>query len=297
MQQKADSTGGRTLICTIGTEAQVVTATLDLLARQRTKIDAVYILHTVSEDEMMRAALERLKAALPSANGTPLAVRYAPILDPSGNPCRDLDSAAASEAFFRQIYRLIWRLKQSAVSIDLCPAGGRKTMAMYAMAAAQLLFDEDDRLWHLFSGGEFLASKRLHPTPTDQAQLVRIPLIHWAQASPTLTALRSIDDPYMALARVEELRLREKVFRAEWFVRSLLSSAERRVVEPLVCEGLSDLALAKRLYLSPRTVERHLRSAYDKASEYWQLPERMTRAQLITYLQLYYSTRIEGKPS
>jgi hypothetical protein len=57
------------------------------------------------------------------------------------------------------------------LQVHLSIAGGRKTMAVFGMTAAQLLFDEHDRLWHLFSGGEFLVSKRLYPQPGDEVRL------------------------------------------------------------------------------------------------------------------------------
>ena len=42
-----------------------------------------------------------------------------------------------------------------------------------------------------------------------------------------------------------------------------LTPAERRVVE-LVCEGLTNPGIAKRLSISPRTVQRHLYEVFRK---------------------------------
>lgn len=168
-------------------------------------------------------------------------------------------------------------------------------MALFGMVTAQVLFDENDRLWYLVSGGDFLASKRLYPQPGDQVHLVSIPVIQWSQASPIHADLRHIEDPLEAIGRVKALKLNEKVANIRSFVLGSLTAAERRVVEVLVVEGASDQAIAERLTLSPRTVEQHLRSAYVKACTHWEL-EEVSRAQLIALLQLYYATRLRENP-
>ena len=82
------------------------------------------------------------------------------------------------------------------------------------MATAQLLFYEGDHLWHLYPGGEFLESKRLHPQPGDQVHLIAIPVILWSQASPVFTDLKEIEDPFDAVERARQLKLGEKVEQA-----------------------------------------------------------------------------------
>ena len=43
--------------------------------------------------------------------------------------------------------------KRAGHLVYLSIASGRKPMTVYGMVAAQLLFDEDDRVWHLLSEG------------------------------------------------------------------------------------------------------------------------------------------------
>jgi len=74
-----------------------------------------------------------------------------------------------------------------------------------------------------------------------------------------------------------------------------LSSAEQRVVRMLVQEGMSDSDIAERLCLSPRTVEQHLRAAYRKAANYWELAE-VNRTHLIALLNLYLSLELRENP-
>lgn len=285
-----------TLIATLGTEPQVVTAVIDLLTQQGERLTNIEVIHTSGGDPALTAAVNTLQEAFsqPPYRGEILA-SFIPLVDESGQPLADVQTPAAARSAFRTIYASIRAAKLSGRKVHLSIAGGRKTMALYGMTAAQLLFDEEDRLWYLFSAGEYLASKRLHPRPGDDVSLVPVPIILWTKYSPLGSELRTIEDPYEALRRVEELRLQEKREAARTFVLGSLTPAERKVVEVLVKEGLSDQEIGDRLVLSPRTVEQHLRSAYCKAAAHWEV-ESVNRAQLVGLLQWYYATQIRENP-
>ena len=126
--------------------------------------------------------------------------------------------------------------------------------------------------------------------------LIPIPVILWGQVSPILTDLSQVDDPYEAVERIRRLQLVEKVEQSRVYILGSLTAAERRVVELLVRDGLSDQELAERLVLSPRTVEEHLRSAYRKADAHWELVS-VNRNKLISLLNLYYSLQNTGDPA
>jgi ATP/maltotriose-dependent transcriptional regulator MalT len=166
-------------------------------------------------------------------------------------------------------------------------------LAVYGMAAAQLLFDDDDALWYVLAGGAFFNEERWHPAPGDEAQLVRVPVLRWGTLSPALTDLRQIEDPFEAVERQQALLLAERLEEARAFVLGTLSGAEQRVLELLVREGLSNAEIAERLSLSPRTVERHLGEISGRAGVKWGL-ENVSRAQLIALLNFYYVTRSAG---
>ena len=278
------------LIATLGTEAQVVTTTYDLLHARGERITQVRVLHTAAPAPALAQAVERLRALAEPP------LELIPILSSTGVPLEDVETAPAAEAAFRLLYRQVWQAKREGHKVHLSIAGGRKSLAVFGMAVAQMLFDEEDCLWHLYSGGEFLASKRLHPGPGDDAFLMRLPVILWSQVSPTAGLLQQVADPYQALEQIRRLQWEEKITQARSFCLGALTTAERRAVELLVREGLADSEIAAHLVLSPRTVEQHLRSAYSKAAAHWEV-DQVGRTQLVALLSLFFNTQIPGKPA
>ena len=277
-----------TLIATLGTEPQVVTATLDLLFQMGEKVDEVVVVHTHSSDPRITKAIRILEEAFEDdQNKRGIHLNLLPVGDDRGIVADDVRSPNETQAFFRTLYKRVRIAKHAGRKIHISIAGGRKTMAVFAMVTAQLLFDENDRLWHLYSEGDFLESKRLWPGSDDIVQLIPIPVILWSNISPVFVELSDIEDPFEAAERFQHLKLQEKLEKTRAYLLGVLSGAEYRVVSLFVTEGLSDNELAERLFLSPRTVEQHLRSAYAKAANHWELSS-VTRAQLIALLNWYF---------
>lgn len=278
-----------TLIATLGSEPQVVTATLDLLLQRGEPILETVVVHTTPTQLPMHQVLLTLNQAFAQPPyATQVRLTCVSLRDGAGELLEDILSAEHAQVLFNTLYAQVLHAKQRGRRVHLSIAGGRKTMAIYGMLAAQLLFDEQDCLWHLYSSGDFLQSKRLHPQADDQVALVEVPVLSWEVVSPAFTELSRVEDAFQVVERFRRLRLQEKLERCRSFVLGALTPAEQRVVSLLVCHGLSDQELAEKLHISPRTVETHLRSAYLKAANHWAL-ESVSRTQLIALLNWYYT--------
>ena len=279
------------LVATLGTEPQVVTAALTLLDRRGVMIERVDVVHTTAPGTLIAAAVDDLTEAFDGHGPTTgVSLNLHPITLPDGSLAADVDTVSTGEAAFRTIYNCVRAAKKVERQVHLLVAGGRKTLSIYGMVAAQMLFDDEDHLWHLHSAGAFLTERRLFPQPGDEVQLLPVPVILWTHISPVMTGLGVVDDPFTALESIRRLQLDEKLETERSFVLGALTPAERRVVELLVREGLTDEDLAARVCLSPRTVEHHLRAAYSKAAAHWEF-QSVNRTQLVTLLHLFFALR------
>lgn len=279
-------------IATLGSEPQVVTTALYLLLLRGIPIQAAHVIHTSGADPSIAASLKTLREAF----GYPILQSVRPHFVPlmhDGLPLADITTEQEAQATFRAMYAHARHLKQEHHTLHFSLTGGRKVMAVYALAVAQLLFDEEDVLYYLISSGLFRDERRLFPEPGDRAELIKVPFLRWsADAAFTAEVLR-LDDPLDALARGAALTRRSALLRAETFCRHVLTPAEERVVALVVSEGLSNAQVAQRLGRSPKTVANQLTSAYAKLAEYLeQEGERgVDRHALTVTLHAYYEAR------
>jgi len=282
------------LMATLGSKAQLITLTLDCLYQQGIWPEEVVVFHTWRERPETFAAIERLLAEFAQTPSAP-PCRFIELRNDKG-ALRDVTQPDEVESAFRQMYAEVRAAKLRGQHVHLLISGGRRTLTVFGMAVAQMLFDDEDRLWHLASHPDLEASGALHAGPGEWVRLIPIPVIPWGRLSPVFDALREVTDPFEASRRLAELRLREQWDAARIFLLTKVSAAEREVLDLLGRDGLSQAEIAGRLSLSPRTVESHLRSAYRKAAEHWQV-EDVNQAQLVRLLAPFYhwSGGIQGK--
>jgi len=273
----------------VSTKPQLVTLALDLLHQMHERVVEVVVVHTTLERPAAAAALQRLERSL-CAGSPGVALRTICLRGEDGAPLADVDSLFGAREAFRALYREVKRAKAARRRVHLSIAGGRKIIAVYAMAAAQLLFDPDDRVWHIFSVPALIERQSLHALP-GEASLIRVPVLRWSEVSPALTDLMLSDDPFEALERQEALRQADAVRAARDFVQHELTPAQREVVALVVRGGLTDRQVAERTFRSPKTVSHHLSAAYSKARAHFGL-SRADRHTLMALLSTYYA--LEG---
>ena len=254
------------LIATLGTQPQVVTIALDLLrAQERCAIPQVYVIHTAPEG-LIGEALDRLRQEFHHGRyrGQPCAYHEVPIQEGDAPIVPDVRTPDQAKAAFRAIFRTLLAQKEAGNRVHLSIAGGRNSLAVYGMASAQLLFDANDRLWHVFSAPEFEASGAMHPLKPSDASLVQIPVLRWSYISPVTTAIVQHKDPFAAIQRQEEMMELQADEHRRRFLQDKLTPSEREVVEDYVMHGGGNREIAERLHLSRLTVSTHLHRIYGK---------------------------------
>lgn len=248
-------------LATLGAEPQVVSLALDALLAQNVPITRVEVIHTVPQYEPIRSSLQRLQHEFVANNYYGERLIFVPhLLAGETGPLTDVTTPAEMDTAFQVIYTLLRQHKYAGRSIHFCIAGGRKTMALFAMAAAQILFDSSDRVWHVVSTPKLIETKALHSDVPESVQLISIPIAY---------------------------PMRDDISRVQAFLRYHLTDAEREIVHLLLQEGLSNAALAARLKKSPKTVANQLSRVYAKLQAYFNLNETPDRTMLLVHLGRY----------
>lgn len=168
-------------------------------------------------------------------------------------------------------------------------------MAVYGTVVAQLLFDEDDRVWHLLTPGWRPGGDRvMRWHPGDDAQLVPVPVLRWASVSPVLTELALAEDPWQAIQAQRRMRQSEEMRRRREFLERWLTPAESDVVR-LVVQGLDNASIARRLQKSESTVTNQLTSVYGKLHEWrgYRTDVPVSRSVLVAEFAMYFA--VEGR--
>ena len=253
------------LIASLGSKPQLVTIAMDLLRRRQVSIEMAIILHTTLERREMRTSVAQLSQAFDEAYPD-VQLRLICLSDQDGEPLNDVASEPAAREVFRTLHQEVKVAKRAGRCVHLSIAGGRKIIAVYAMAVAQLFCDSDDHVWHLFSVPALVESRALHPRP-GEAVLIRVPVLRWSEISPALTDLMLSDDPFEALRWQEERIHTDAQRKARLFAEQELSPAEEEVVRLMVCEGLTNAEAVEVVDGSVQALDRMLGASFVALSD------------------------------
>jgi CRISPR-associated protein Csx14 len=279
-------------IATLGTEPQVVTLTLDLLADKGWTFDEVIVIHTSKDGLPIKSAIEAIQGEFRRGiyhQQVRVAEPTCVPLTLDGRDITDIYTEAEAGAVFRVIYDQVRAQKERQRIVHLNVAGGRKGMTAFGMAAAQLLFDDSDCLWLLSSEDGFARRRLLHATSPRDAQLIPVPVLRWSLISSSLRLF--VDDPFEAIQRQRDYLAAEYRERSERFL-DMLASSERKVVDLFVRDpSLSNADIAERLNFAPKVIGNLFTNIYDKARAHYGLrPEAAGKREvLVGLLAPYYA--------
>lgn len=188
-------------IATLGLQPQIITRALDKLITLEPDFVQGTIIHTAAYRAhpnwpTFSTFQHYIAETYPS-----IAWEWLPIQEQSQEPVRDVNTVASAELAFKVIFKATKELKQQGFQLHGLIAGGRKSIIVYSMISAQMLFDINDKLWHVFSKDENVRDLSLRPHPGNEVvDLVEIPVFHLAGLMPMVRELMLFgDDPTRAI--------------------------------------------------------------------------------------------------
>jgi CRISPR-associated protein Csx14 len=247
------------LVATLGLQPQIITRSLDafLTGGIEPQLGEVVIVHTSAfpRQHPHWQSLDEFKQYL-KGKYPDMRWRWAPIQDESGETVLDVETPDKAELTFRLLYNEVKRVKRTGRRLHGLIAGGRKSMIVYTMVSAQLLFDVEDRLWHLFSTDE-------GPDPHKPSHLIEIPVMHLAGLMPMVRQLiLDSDDPTAAIRLYREHEDVERIIRLREFYESC-DEVDQKILL-LAYRGYAHSQIADEVYLSESRIATRINQVADR---------------------------------
>lgn len=272
-------TPGKTLVTTMGGQAQVVTFALDWFLARDEPIGEVIVLHLSPDDPRVHKALDQLAAEFAgdyyAQAARPIYFRPMPVCDECG-PLADIRDETAAEATWQAVYRLVADLKTQKRTLHVCIAGGRRIMGLMAMSAAMLHFGHQDRLWHLYTPDELrkraFEGAVMHAGPEDGVRLIQVPIAPLGAYFPGLQALArpaATSDEVMR----GHIQAMDEVERGHCqAIYDRLTPRPREVLRALA-QGLTPQEVAESLNIALKTVDTHKTAILTECRNEWTLAD------------------------
>ena len=266
----------KTLVTTIGGQAQVVTFALDWLLAQGEAIHEVTVLHLSPDDPRVRKALDQLEAEFLHDRyahaDRPMRLHRIPICC-GDSPLRDIRDEIAAEATWQTVYRVIAERKLQGCALHVCLAGGRRLMGLMAMSAAMLHFDHRDKLWHLYTPDEMrrraYEGAVMHAGPDDGVRLIQVPIAPWGVYFPGLRAMLGVPSARVLATHAQWVQDDEQA-RCRRVIERLTD--RQQAVLQLFAAGRTPQEVAEALNISLKTVDTHKTTILAECRNEWPSP-------------------------
>ncbi len=266
----------KTLVTTMGGQAQVVTFALDWFLAQGEPIRQVIVLHLSPQDPRVAKALRQLAAEFSGDRyvcaGIPMQFRQTPITNEQGS-LLDIRNEGGAEAAWQTVYRLVADLKSQHRTLHVCVAGGRRLMGLMAISAAMLHFDHQDRLWHLYTPDDLrqraFEGAIMHVAPEAGVRLIQVPMVPWGTYFPALKQLIGASSAHVIAAQAQWLKSEDHL-RCRRVVERL--TERQRAVLQLFAAGRTPQEVAEAFSISLKTVDTHKTTILAECHTEWATP-------------------------
>jgi CRISPR-associated protein Csx14 len=257
-----------TLVATLGGQPQIITFTLDLLLGRGEQIDQVVVVYFPGGPRY-REAYRILGGEFSGDRylGRACHLRRVDLRCGKGE-LEDARTPNEIEALRAVFFDLLAELKAQGQRIHLSLSGGRRIMALTALAAAMQHLTPADRVWHINTPADFTEQARggaiLHAPPDVKVQLIEVPFVPWAAYFPGLRPLleqRSAGPLYAWLGEADLVRCRQ--------VWQALTRRQQEVLR-LLGRGQTSKQVALQLSIAPATVDDHRTAILRACALAWQ---------------------------
>lgn len=253
----------------------MLTFALDDLLSRGEQVDEVVAVHVAAETADMHQSLARLSAAFAGGRyaGRRCVLRSL-VIQNGPQALADIDDETAADATWQAMHRLLGRLKADDRRLHLVVTGGPRLIGLMAMSAATLLFDHQDRLWHLYTPRPLREEARggalLHVGPETGVRLIQVPMAPWGAYFPALRLLASATSTQVLATQTrwmdESERARCRI------VEGRLTGRQAEVLRAFAA-GLGPQEVAERLSVTLKTVDTHKTVILAECRNAWGLAE------------------------
>ena len=261
------------LVATLGGQPQIITFTLDLLLEEGYPISEVFVLHprAVSQSRLQRALVcLNAECAGKYYQAAQRTIHFhSRVLELDGKPIDDIIDDRHADGTLDTLHQLIGDLKRQGYHIHLSVTGGRRLMALLAVAVAALNFDRYDHIWHLYTPKEIQEQANegaiMHVSSDAGVRLVKGPFIALGAyiQNPAQSFRSSQEEQRLQMEAQERAHCAEVVSKA--------TPARFKVLQAFA-RGLRPQQVANELCIALVTVHCHKTSILGLCRNAWNIP-------------------------